>query len=57
MCGMKKSFSKRIKITGTGKILRRAMGQGHFRAKKSTTQRKRRKGMRSVYGQKIMQAR
>jgi len=54
---MRKSFSKRIKITGTGKILRRAMGQGHFRAKKRTTQRKRRKGMRSIYDQNIMKAR
>jgi len=54
---MKKSFSKRIKITGTGKMLRRAMGQGHFRAKKNTTQKKRKKSMRSIYTKKIMKAR
>jgi len=44
---MRKSFSKRIKITGTGKMLRRAMGQGHFRAKKRTTQIKRRSKLRT----------
>lgn len=32
---MKKSISKRIKITGGGKLMRRKMGQGHFRSKKS----------------------
>lgn len=32
---MKKSISKRVKITGGGKFLRRKMGQGHFRSKKS----------------------
>jgi large subunit ribosomal protein L35 len=31
----KKSFTKRFKITKTGKILRRATGLNHFRAKKS----------------------
>jgi ribosomal protein L35 len=30
----KKSFTKRFKITKTGKILRRATGLDHFRAKK-----------------------
>ena len=32
---MKKSVSKRIKITKTGKVIRRAMGVDHFRTKKS----------------------
>jgi ribosomal protein L35 len=45
---MKKSISQRIKITKSGKILRRAMGQGHCRAKKRTTQLKRRKGFRDL---------
>ena len=31
---MKKSISNRIKITKTGKVLRRTMGIGHCRAKK-----------------------
>lgn len=31
----RKSIKKRFKITKTGKVLRRAIGQDHFRAKKS----------------------
>ena len=31
----RKSFTKRFKITKTGKVLRRASGQDHLRAKKS----------------------
>jgi len=31
----RKAFIKRFKITKTGKILRRATGQNHFRAKKT----------------------
>ncbi len=31
----RKSVKKRFKITKTGKILRRPIGQNHFRAKKS----------------------
>ncbi|MBI2013485.1 MAG: 50S ribosomal protein L35 [Candidatus Colwellbacteria bacterium] len=34
----RKSVSKRIRITKTGKILRRKMAQGHFRASKSGKQ-------------------
>lgn len=34
---MKKSVSERIKITGTGKVIRRTMGVGHFRTRKSAT--------------------
>jgi ribosomal protein L35 len=30
---MKKSVSKRIKVTGTGKLVRRQMAQDHFKAK------------------------
>lgn len=45
---MRKSISKRIKITGTGKILRRAMGQCHFRAKKSSSKLKRKKNTRTI---------
>ncbi|MEK7149715.1 MAG: 50S ribosomal protein L35 [Patescibacteria group bacterium] len=49
---MKKMISKRIKITKTGKILRRAMGIGHFRAKKSASALKRKSGYRSLEGNK-----
>lgn len=34
----KKSYSTRIKITKTGKLIRRRIALGHFRAKKSGTQ-------------------
>jgi ribosomal protein L35 len=30
----KKTFSKRIKTTKTGKLIRRKMGQAHFKSKK-----------------------
>ena len=45
---MKKSISKRIRITKSGKIIRRAMSLGHSRANKRTTQIKRKKGARSL---------
>ena len=32
---MKKSITKRVRITKTGKIMRRRMAQGHFRAGKT----------------------
>ncbi|MDP2696112.1 MAG: bL35 family ribosomal protein [bacterium] len=32
---MKKAVKKRIKVTGTGKLIRRPMGVGHFGAKKT----------------------
>jgi len=35
MSKTRKSIKKRFKITKTGKILRRASGQDHYRAKKS----------------------
>lgn len=38
---MRKSILKRFKITKTGKVLRRAIGQDHFRAKKSGKYRRR----------------
>jgi len=43
---MRKSFSKRIKVTKTGKMLRRRMAQDHFRAKRTGKQtRNKRKGL------------
>lgn len=37
---MSKSFKKRFKITKSGKLLRRKMGQSHFRAKRSGKQKR-----------------
>ena len=31
----KKSISSRIKVTKTGKLIRRKMGQGHFKTKRN----------------------
>lgn len=45
---MKKKISKRLKFTKTGKILKRTMGLCHFRAKKRTTQMKRKKGFSEI---------
>ncbi len=36
----RKSILKRFRITKTGKILRRAIGQNHFRAKKTGKQKR-----------------
>ena len=49
---MKKSVSSRIRITKNGKILRKAMGQSHFRAKKKGVQLNRKKLFRSLSGGK-----
>jgi len=35
---IKKSVQKRIKVTKTGKLIRRKMAQDHFRANKSSRQ-------------------
>lgn len=52
---LKHSVRKRIKITKTGKILKRTMGQGHNLAKKTTTQKNRKKTYRSMSdGNKII---
>lgn len=40
----KKALLKRIKITGTGKILKRPPGQNHFNAKDSGTNGQRKHG-------------
>lgn len=43
---MYKAFTKRFRVTRTGKILRRKMAQTHFRAKKSGKQiRNKRRGL------------
>ncbi|MEK7479340.1 MAG: 50S ribosomal protein L35 [Patescibacteria group bacterium] len=45
---MKKAISKRIKITGSGKIRRRAMGLGHSKTNKNANQLLRKKGQREL---------
>ncbi len=40
----KKSFKKRFKITRSGKVLRRATGQDHYRAKKTGKQKRQKQG-------------
>ena len=43
---MQKSYSKRMRVTKNGKIVRRQMAQDHFRAKRSGKQtRNKRKGL------------
>jgi len=52
---LKHSVKKRIKVTRTGKILKRTMGQGHNLAKKRTTQKNRKKLYREMnFGNKII---
>ncbi len=43
-----KKFSKRIRITRTGKVVRRPMGLGHSRSNKSSTQMGRKKLNRTL---------
>jgi len=52
---MRKSISDRFKITKKGQILRQAMAQGHFLAKKRSVQIKRKKLLRGLsLGKKIV---
>ena len=43
-----KSVQKRIRVTRSGKVMRRAMALGHSRANKNSTQMKRKKGARGL---------
>ena len=47
---MRKAALKRIKITKTGKLLRRHAGQNHFNAKKPRRKQLRQKSMRIFSG-------
>jgi len=48
-----KSYSKRLKVTKSGRILSRKAGQNHFNAKESrSTQLKKKRGMPFVIGNK-----
>ncbi len=49
---MKKAVVKRIRVTKKGKIIRKAMGQSHFFAKKRTIVKKRKKVFRGLAGGK-----
>jgi len=40
---MKKSITKRIKLTGTGKVIKRHMAMSHFKVRKSSKQMRRKK--------------
>jgi len=55
----RKSIKKRFKITKSGKVLRRATGQDHYRAKKSGDQKRKKRKMVEVpkpLAKKIKQA-
>lgn len=45
-----KAFAKRIKMTGGGKLLRRATGQNHFNAKESGRQGRKKHHLRAMAG-------
>lgn len=45
---MKKSITTRIKVTKTGKMLRRKMAQGHFRAGKAGKSIRQKRGLTKV---------
>jgi ribosomal protein L35 len=47
---MKKSISKRIKVTGTGKIIKRHMAQGHNGTRKTTSQKRRGRATTQFFG-------
>lgn len=46
----RKSITKRFKVTKNGKVLRRAMGQDHLRAKKTGAFRRKSRKMVEVTG-------
>lgn len=46
----RKSVVKRIRLTKTGKLMRRTMGQGHCRAKKRGVQLHRKRGAHAILG-------
>ncbi len=51
-----KTVTKRIKVTKTGKVVRRAMGKSHCLAKKNSNQIRRKQEMRGIddVGKKIV---
>ncbi len=51
---MKRAVTKRIRITRTGKIMRRHMGGDHFRAKKSSGEKQRKRKFATLAAGRIM---
>lgn len=45
---MRKSVSKRIRITRQGKVMRRSMNTDHFRTRKTTKNIRKKKGTRGL---------
>jgi large subunit ribosomal protein L35 len=43
-----KGTAKRIRVTGSGKLVRKIAGMSHFQAKKTRSRKRRLKGMRAV---------
>jgi len=46
----KKSYTKRIKVTKTGKLIRRKQGLGHNKAKRTGSATRLKRNMRSISG-------
>ena len=46
----RKTVVKRIRLTKTGKLMRRTMGQGHCRAKKRGVELHRKRGAKVIMG-------
>lgn len=45
-----KGTAKRIRVTGSGKLVRKIAGMSHFQAKKTRSRKRRLKGMRTLHG-------
>jgi len=45
-----KGTAKRIRVTGSGKLVRKIAGMSHFQAKNTRSRKRRLKGMRAVSG-------
>lgn len=46
---VKKSVSKRFRVTGTGKVLHRSSFRGHLRSSKSASQRRKFKKLKELF--------
>ncbi len=51
---MKRAVTKRIRVTRTGKIMRRHMGGDHFRAKKSSGEKQRKRKFTALAAGRII---
>jgi large subunit ribosomal protein L35 len=45
-----KGTAKRIRLTGSGMLVRKIAGMSHFQAKKTRSRKRRLKGMRALHG-------